>query len=326
MSEAALAKIKVSFWASPSMQRMMDIANRIASTDLPVLIEGEPGTGKEWLARAIHFASSRAHQEFVVVDCSSFSEVFLESELFGYVRGSFVGAIRAKKGLLELASGGTIFLKDVSKMKLTLQGKFERVLEEQRFWKIGGVALIDTNVRVIASTDQDLKALVNQKKFRPALYYQLSTVRLGIPPLRQRREDIEVLTDYFLGEIAKRKGSKKKVLGEKTKPMLLLYNWPGNIQELESEIAKSLVLTESGDTIEPDHLSPHIRKKRQALSTSSGEVSLKTRKQSMISSLEKNAIEEALKKTSGNRTRAARLLSISRQHLIRKIANYQIRL
>lgn len=326
MNEMALVKVEGSYGSSAAMKRIVDIASRVASTDLPVLIEGEPGTGKEWLARAIHFASARAHHEFVVVDCASLSDVFGESELFGYVRGSFVGAIRDKKGLLELARGGTIFLKDISKMKPAMQGKFERVLEEQRFSKIGGVAWIDTDVRFIASTDQDLKVLVNQKKFRSALYYHLSTMHLEIPPLRQRREDVVVLTEYFLSEMSKRNGSKKKVLGEKTKSMLLLYDWPGNIQELESEVTRSVVLSQPRQTIDPEHFSSHIRRKKPKFAVSPGGVSLKAQKRAVIASLEKKAIWDALNRTGGNRTRAAKLLAISRQDLLRKIASYKIRL
>ena len=313
---------------SPAFKNVIEIASKIAPYDIPILIEGESGTGKEALARAIHFASPRASREFVVVDCSSFSDVFLESELLGYVRGSFAGAIHDKQGLLELANGGTVFLDHISEMKLTLQGKLLHILNEGAFYKIGGVAENHVDVRVIASTDQDLRQLVTKGKFREDLYYQLNVMRITIPPLRERQEDVLALADWFLGKLAQRTGAQKKELTKEAQSILESYNWPANVRELEREIEKSMILAGLNQKIGSNHLASFLTKRKRISidekTVSSG--SLKDQKRKVIALLEKNAIHEALKKTSGNRSRAAHLLSISRQELIRKISAYKIKL
>lgn len=312
---------------SPAFKNVIAIANKIAPHSIPVLIEGEIGTGKEWLARAIHFASPRTSHEFIAIDCSSFSDVFLESELLGYVRGSFAGAIHDKKGLLELADGGTVYLGHISKMALTLQGKLLRILNEGAFYKIGGVAEIHVDIRFIAATDQDLKALVSKGKFREDLYYQLNVMRITIPPLRERREDIPVLADWFLTEIAKRNGAPKKELTQEAQSILNSYQWPGNVRELEREIEKSVILAGPNQKIGANDLTPVLSKRKRipidSKILSSG--SLKDQKRKMIAVLERNAIQEALKQTAGNRTHAARLLAVSRQELLRKISLHKIK-
>lgn len=313
--------------SSPASKNVMEIACKIAPHQIPVLIEGELGTGKEWLARSIHFASPRADREFVVIDCSSFSDTFLEAELLGYVRGSFAGAIHDKKGLLELANGGTVFLNHISKLPSTFQGKLLRILTDGTFYKIGGVAEIRVDIRLIAATDQDLKALVSKDKFREDLYYQLNVMRITIPPLRERREDILLLTDWFLRQIAKRNGTSKKELTKEAQSILSSYDWPGNLRELETEIEKSAILSGSSQKISIKDLTLALAKRKRAPLDSkiSSSGSLKDQKRKMVAFLEKNAIREALKKTAGNRTHAARLLTISRQELLRKIAAHKIK-
>jgi len=312
---------------SPAFKNVIEIVDKIAPHNIPVLIEGEIGTGKEWLARRIHFAGPRTAREFIAIDCSSSSDVFLESELLGYVRGSFAGAIHDKKGLLERADGGTVFLDHISKMKPTLQGKLFRILSDGTFHKIGGVAQIEVDIRLIAATDEDLSTFVSKGKFREDLYYLLNVMRVTIPPLRERREDILLLADWFLAQIAKRDGEEKKTFTKEAESILKAYDWPANVRELESEVEKSIILAGSNQKISPSHLAPILSKRKRvpfnSKAISGG--SLKEQKRKMVGILEKNAITEALRKTAGNRTKAAQILAISRQELIRKISAYKIK-
>ena len=201
---------------NPSFQNVLTAAAKLAASDVPILIEGESGTGKEWLARAIHFASPRAAKEFAILDCTGGQDALFESEIFGYVRGSFAGAIHDKKGLLEIADGGTIFIDHIWQMKLSLQGKLFRFLNDSAFYRIGGMNEIRANIRVIASADRELAPLVAKGKFREDLYYRLSAMRISVPPLRERKEDISLLAEWFLAEIAKREGREKKEFTQKT--------------------------------------------------------------------------------------------------------------
>ncbi len=313
---------------SPALKHVAEIAAKAAPYDIPILIEGESGVGKERLARWIHFTSPRSSKEFVIVDCSSFSDVSLEGELFGYVRGSFAGAIHDQKGLFELADGGTVFLDHISKMKPFLQNKLFRFLDEGALYKIGGVASVAVNIRFIAATAEDLKPLVSRKKFREDLYYRLSLMRITIPPLRERREDIALLANHFLEAIAKRNGVSTKILSKKAEAYLEAYGWPGNCRELEKEMGKSAVLAGTSSVVQPEHLSAHLFSRRtKALGTDafSTSGSLKAQKKKLVASLEKNVIREALQKTAGNRSRAAKLLSISRQELLRKISAHKLK-
>lgn len=312
---------------NPAFKQVVEIAGKMASHHIPVLIEGESGTGKERLARAIHFASPRANREFIAIDCSSLSDLFFESELLGYVRGSFAGAIHDKKGLLEIVDGGTVFFDHIGKMKPTFQGKLLRILNDSTFHKIGGIAEIQVDIRLIAATEEDLKSLVTKGKFREDLYYQLNVMRISIPPLRERRDDILLLADWFLGEIAKQNQMPKKELAQGVRLMLQSYHWPGNIDQLEKEIERSVILAGSSQKISPNHLSSFLTKRKQVpLDSKFASLgSLKAQKRKVVALLEKNAIRETLKKTAGNRTRAARYLAISRQELLRKISAYKIK-
>lgn len=314
---------------SAAFRHVLEVASKMAAYDVPVLIEGEAGTGKEWLARAIHFASPRAKRDFIVVDCAGFSDLFFESELFGYVRGSFAGAIHDKKGLLELADGGTLFFDRVGTLKPALQSKLARLLKDGTFYKIGGVGQIRVNVRFIASTDIDLKTLVSKHKFREDLYYQLNVMRIIIPPLRERREDILLLAEWFLSETAKKEGVERKELTKEAKTILESYAWPGNVGELEKEIEKSAILAAGSNKIGVQHLNPYlVRGRKEGIDSKDFQPSsnsLRDQKRKMIATLEKQAIREALKKTAGNKTKASGLLGISRQELIRKVSHLKIK-
>ena len=307
---------------SSSFQNVLAIAEKISAQDIPVLLEGEKGTGKKSLARMIHFSSDRTDNQFIAIDCTVSSEAILESELFGYVRGSFAGAINHKKGLFELADKGTVYLDQISKLKLAVQTKLVHFLEEDGFYKLGGIAKIKADVRIIASTEEDLKELVNKGQFREDLYYKLSAIRINLPPLRERREDILLLADHCIERFCRDLKIKTKELSSEAAESLKSYSWPGNIRELEKEM-KQACLAETGSKISPENFS-HLKFDKRMFHKSAPH-SLKDQKREMIAVLEKEAISEALKKTQGNRSRAAVFLSISRQELIRKIARYKIK-
>lgn len=308
---------------SPVFTNVLAIADRISTHDLPILLEGEKSTGKHSIARRIHQQSPRSENEFIIVDCSIASEAILESELFGYVRGSFAGAIHNKKGLLELADHGTLYLDQIAKMKPSLQSKLIHFLEDNSFFKLGGVEKIHSDVRVIASTENNLKECVERGKFREDLYYKLSPVRISLPPLRERKQDILLLAGHFLKGLAKELKVPQKPLSREAENMLLLYTWPGNIRELEQVIRRAAILT-SAKIIGTEHFQM-LRQPIQKAINQNSPVSLKEQKRKVISVLEKDAILEALKKTKGNRSHASKLLSISRQELIRKISHYKIK-
>lgn len=314
---------------SPVFRNVIQAASKIAPHDVPILIEGEAGSGKGSLARAIHFASPRAGGEFVTVDCVAENEKVLECELFGYVRGSFAGAIHDKKGIVEFANRGTLFLNQISKLNLSLQAKMIRLMNERNFYRLGGVSAVDSNVRIIAATEQDLKPLVERGRFREDLYYQLNAMRITLPPLRERREDILLLADHFLEQAASHAEAPRKEFTQEVRSLFLSYDWPGNVRELEREIERSAIMAEDHQKIGMDHFPDLINRVKQRAKTKKLGVSvsgsLKDQKKALVAALEKDALREALKKTNGNRTQAARLLSISRQELIRKLSAYKIK-
>ena len=231
LNESKIAAFDGFMGQSLGFKSMVNIIQQAAVHDVPVLIEGEAGTEKEWLARSIHFASKRVQGEFVVLDCSSFSDFLLESELFGYVRGSFAGAIYDKKGLLELAHQGTLFLDHLEHMNLAAQGKLLRYLKESSFLKVGGVSWKKADIRLICASQDDLKSLVSEKKLREDLYYQLSVLRITIPPLRERQEDIMFLANFFLKKMLAQ--GQRKEFSREIEELFESYVWPGNFHEFE---------------------------------------------------------------------------------------------
>ncbi len=307
---------------SPSFKNVLAIAQKISAHDMPILLEGEKGTGKKSLARMIHFSSPRSDHEFIVIDCSVGSDAILESELFGYVKGSFAGALNHKKGLFELADNGTLYFDHISKLKPTLQARFAHFLDEDGFYKLGGIAKIKVNVRIIASTEDNLKELMENGKFREDLYYKLSSIRINLPPLRERKEDILLLAHHYLNRLSRDLKIKTKELSPEAIEILMSYSWLGNVRELEQEI-KQACLVEQDYIIGPENFQ-HLKYDKRMLRKPSLS-SLKEQKRKMVAILEKEAISEALKKTQGNRSRAAQLLSVSRQELIRKIARHKIK-
>ncbi len=313
---------------SYKIRAILDNVAKIASYDVSVLIDGESGTGKELIARAIHYNSKRKDNEFVVINCSAFSDNLLESELFGYLKGSFTGAIQEKQGLFELADNGTFFLDEVGDMSPALQVKLLRVLQEGTFLKIGGVKPIKVNVRIIAATNKNLKELVEKGEFRQDFYYRINVTSVTLPPLRERREDIEELCNYFLDKMAEKNNFERIRISDSALEILKNYSWPGNIRQLENEIERAAIFAVNG-VIVPESISVEIREYREIKKSSKYTVgsgmSLAEMKKRVVSDLEKRLITEGLELTRGNKTECAKLLQISRVDLMRKISKYGIK-
>jgi DNA-binding NtrC family response regulator len=309
---------------SASMQRLFELVRRIADTQTTVLIQGESGTGKELFARAIHQSSSRRDRAFVAINCGALPESLLESELFGHIKGAFTGADRTKIGLFEEATGGTIFLDEIGLVSPGFQTKLLRVLQEREIRPVGSSRTIDIDVRVIAATNEDLRRKVEHGEFREDLYFRLSVIPLLIPPLRERAEDIHLLIDHFMRKISARIGVEPKELSPAARATLLEYRWPGNVRELENLIER-LLLTVETRQIERGDLPDEIRGEGQdgdaglAPGDAAAVGSLKEHVARKRLEVERQAIVDALREVSGNTTRAAQLLGISRGSLYNKL-------
>jgi len=312
------------------MQALFRMIEKVAPTSATVLITGENGTGKELVARAIHDGSPRASKPFVAANCSAFNDNLLESELFGHRRGAFTGAIADKRGLFEEADGGTFLLDEVGDMSPALQVKLLRVLQEGTFMPVGGTQTKKVDVRIIAATNKDLGALVRQGAFREDLYYRLHVVALRTPPLRERGEDLDRLVQAFLRRLGERQG-RAKTLHPVTAEKLRAHRWPGNVRELQNEIERLWVLSGDDPVIGPEHLSksvaqavplePALATRDEVVVSTAGpsEEALEEPLSVTLERAERQAIERALRKVQGNRTRAAQLLGVSRRNLIRKL-------
>ncbi|RME19220.1 MAG: sigma-54-dependent Fis family transcriptional regulator, partial [Deltaproteobacteria bacterium] len=300
---------------SQVMQELYALLEKISGTEATVLIEGENGTGKELVARAIHANSPRRNKPFVVQNCSAFNDNLLDSELFGHARGAFTGATSAKKGLFEVADGGTFFLDEIGDMSPALQVKLLRVLQEGTFLPVGSTQEKHVDVRIIAATNRDLKSMVEQGLFREDLYFRLNVVNLVMPPLRERIEDIPILVEHF---IAKHAPGRRVRLSEECLKRLMDYNWPGNVRELEHEIERLLVLCPEDNVIKEEFLSPRIRYEVYTPRSTSESSTLPA----AIEQLERTMILDHLKRARWNKTRAAQTLGISRRNLIRKVQTY----
>ncbi|MEM7605341.1 MAG: sigma 54-interacting transcriptional regulator, partial [Myxococcota bacterium] len=297
---------------SALMLDLFRMLGRIKNSNATVLITGENGTGKELVARSIHDQSKRSKQRFVATNCSAFNDNLLESELFGHRRGSFTGAVNDKPGLFQVADHGTFFLDEVGDMSPALQVKLLRVLQEGMFLPVGATEHKRVDVRIIAATNRDLQSMVQEGTFREDLYYRLHVVALRVPPLRDRRDDIPRLVQYFLGRLSERDG-RDKALEKSVLDQLVGHRWPGNVRELENEIERLWVLSGDESLIGEEHLSPtiggssHERKDVGAFDTEG-----KTLPEA-VEALERQMIAEGLRNSKGNKTRAAEALGISRR-------------
>jgi two-component system response regulator AtoC len=305
-------------------REMLDIfktISKIADFKTTVLITGESGTGKELVARAIHGKSSRKTSPFVAINCGAIPENLLESELFGHKKGAFTDATSDRRGLFEEADGGTLFLDEIGELPLNLQVKLLRVLQEEHIRRLGDAKDIKVDVRIIAATHRDLAADVKAGRYREDLFYRINVLAIHIPPLRSRREDVNLLIDHFVTRNNARLGTAVRGLAPEARKLLLEYAWPGNVRELENTIERAMVLAES-DVLQTADLPERIREALDPVQVhlASGELSVKK----TTAAIEEILIRRALQKTKGNRTRAADLLEISHRALLYKIKDYKI--
>ena len=292
---------------SRGLQQVIQLARKVAVTDVPVLLTGETGTGKEVFAQAIHNGSARAKQPFVAINCSAFSKELLESEIFGHKAGAFTGALKDKKGLFEEANHGTIFLDEIGEMAYGLQAKLLRVLETGEYIKVGDTKPTKIDVRIVSATNRNLKEEIANSNFREDLYFRLSVFHLHLPPLRERREDIPELAAAFLKFFAAKMGKQVKGFAADCQAWMQSYAWPGNVRELQHAIERTVVLC-NADTLHADDFLLHAPSSPVA----DGETL-------NLEALERNAVEKAVRLCEGNMSRAAQMLGITRYSLYRKL-------
>ena len=313
---------------SPEMRKIFEMVERVSESDASVLVQGESGTGKELMAKAIHYASPRKNKPFVPVNCAALPENLIESELFGYEEGAFSGARKRKPGRFEIADGGTIFLDEVGDLPLAMQPKILRAAEEKVIERLGGTRRIPVDVRVVSASNRDLRQEVKGGRFRQDLYFRLAVITVSIPPLRERKEDILVLANYFLQEFCTDLGKQLPSLSDATTRALLAHDWPGNVRELKNAMQHLAVLCDNS-IVEPHSLPGWILLAEPSeLGEDLGDdplkapISLKESKRRAFTDTEKRRIADALHLFNGNRTRAAEYLGISRRSLQLKIKRY----
>jgi two-component system NtrC family response regulator len=300
------------------LKEVLDLAGRVAASDATVLITGESGTGKELLAKGIHYNSKRADASFVAVNCAAIPENLIESELFGHMKGSFTGAVRDHEGKFEQADGGTLFLDEIGDLRIDLQAKILRALQERQVDRVGGTKPVTVDVRVIAATNRDIEKAVKDGLFREDLYYRLSVVTLNMPPLRERRDDIPVLVEHFLKKFNRDAGV--TIEGEALSA-IKSYGWPGNVRELENVIERASVL-KRGAVITPADLPDKLKKERTGIDS----IILNLPDEGIsLEDLEKSLILKALEKHNNNQTRAAEYLGITRPTLIYRLEKYGLK-
>ena len=310
-------------WVSEQMTELLSIARRIAPADISVLLTGETGTGKEVLARAIHRASPRAARPFVAFNCTAVPREMLESQLFGYRRGAFTGADTAFPGVIRAAAGGTLFLDEIAEIGLDLQPKLLRFLETHEVHGLGESQPVKVDVRVIAATNADLESLVAEGRFREDLFYRLNVVRLRLPPLRERREEIPPLIDHYLHRFAEEQKKGRLTLDDETLEYLVLYPWPGNVRQLVNEMSRVVAYADPDGTVTPALLSPEIQASRRTVKVQPGDepeirVRLDQPLNDAVEAIERMMVVRALDRARGNYENAARLLGISRKGLFLK--------
>jgi two-component system nitrogen regulation response regulator GlnG len=322
---------------SEPMQQIFKLIGKVAKSDITVLIEGESGTGKELIARSLHHHSHRLGRPFVAVNCAAIPRDLLEAELFGFEKGSFTGAVERRIGRFEQAHGGTLFLDEIGEMPLELQAKLLRVIQEREIDRVGSKATIPIDVRIVAATNQDLRGLVQQRRFREDLFYRLDVARIVVPPLRDRREDVPALTDFFLGRFRTELGVGDKALSREALRLLTAYHWPGNVRELENVLKRAVVLS-SNPTLLPEDFpellatrphGPRIDdlsleellevKLRRFLEQMEG-LSLSGIYAQVIEVVERPLLKLILERTGGNQVRAAEILGINRNTLRKKLS------
>jgi len=303
---------------SNSMRKIEELVQKVGPTDSTVLVSGESGTGKELVARAIHRYSSRKDKPFVAVDCGSLVENLFESELFGHVKGSFTGATATKYGRFELANGGTLFFDEIGNIGINIQTKLLRVLQEREITKVGSAQIIKVDVRIVAATNKDLREAVEARTFREDLFYRLSVVPITLPALRERRDDIPLLADYFLQKYNTKRKKNIRAISDRAMKALIEYDWPGNVRELENAVERAVVLTEN-DVVKPSDLLYY------GLSVETpSRPDTDTGKPQRLVDVEKEHIAKALKMFNGHKGKTAEWLGIDRKTLRSKLNRYAI--
>jgi DNA-binding NtrC family response regulator len=307
---------------SPQIRQLLGDVVRVAPARTSIMIMGESGSGKELVARMLHDASPRAAGPLVTVNCATFTEPLLESELFGHERGAFTGAVERKQGLLEIADGGTLFLDEIGEFPLVLQPKLLRVLQERRFRRVGGTVELETDVRLVAATNSDLRVMVDEGDFREDLYYRLNVVTLKVPPLRERGEDIALLAMYFLRRFADELGREVSGIAPEALALMQQYAWPGNVRELQNAMERGVLFCK-GAVLQVDDLPDSIRPASRPapsvpVSLSGADKPLPER----MEDVERQLIHDALVRARGVQARAAQLLGISRSNLQYKLKKY----
>jgi transcriptional regulator with GAF, ATPase, and Fis domain len=312
----------------PSLRKVFAALQRAATTDTTVLIEGESGTGKELFARSLHALSGRAEQPFVAINCAAIPETLLETELFGYEKGAFTGAVARKPGKFEIAHRGTLFLDEIGELPLTLQAKILRALEERKFERVGGTATVQVDVRLVAATNRGLKAAVAARRFRDDLYFRLSVFPITVPPLRERPNDIILLARYFVDRFCRDLKKRPLVLSPAAIEQLQAYRWPGNVRELQNCIERAVILAE-GDSILPRHLNLSFAAPPAEPPPSPWEQidltgTLAEAVRRVQAEVEKRKIEQVLREADNNKGRAAELLGITYKLLMAKLKEHKI--
>ncbi len=317
------------FWnligKSPKMQRVYELVEKVSQTKANVLITGESGTGKELVAKAIHYNSARKDQSFVTLNCGAIPENLLESELFGHMKGSFTGAIANKRGLLEMAAGGTLFMDEIGELPLPLQVKLLRVIQEREFKRVGGTEDIKIDVRIISASNQDLQQKVALASFREDLFYRLNVIQIKLPPLRERKEDIPLLVNHFVRKYSAETGKEIAGVSSEALVLLLSYDFAGNVRELENIIERSITL-ETSPTITERHIRSYLNERMMSKSMPPTleipEEGIDLNK--VVEDLEKAFILKALEHTEGIKKKAAELLGMNFRAMRYKLAKYDL--
>ena len=307
---------------SKPMQDTYSLLDKIKTSDSTVMISGENGTGKELIAKAVHYNSARKDKTFLTVNCSAFNENLLDSELFGHIKGSFTGAVKDRKGVFEAADKGTIFLDEIGDMSPSMQVKLLRVLQEGTIMPVGATEPKKVDARLITATNKDLKAMVENGTFREDLYYRINVINVHVPALRDRKEDIPLLVEHFIAKGCKEKAMPIKRLAKRAMEKIFDYGWPGNIRELENEIERLLVLSGEETMVNVELLSPRIKDFGEHTKIQGVRVAGKLK--DALEELEKNMIKDGLKRTNWNKSRLAKELGISRAGLIMKVEKYEL--
>ena len=320
------SKDKLVHGHSPVMEEVINVVSRVSKVDSTVLLRGESGTGKELVARAIHFESDRRENPFVVVSCPNLAGDLLEAELFGHEKGSFTGAFERRLGRFEIAEGGTIFLDEISEISLPLQAKLLRVLQEKEFSRLGGHAVIKTDVRIIASTNKDLEAMIKDGRFREDLYYRINVVPIHLPPLCERIEDIPLLVEYFYNIFRKECNAKSEFISQDAMEVLLGYHWPGNVRELKNTMERTIALYGNERILLPEHLPVHIADVSYRLPRAKSDTNWEIPLEDEIVRVKKRLIEYAHDEAGGGKSKVANIHTNWRISLEDAVARVEKRL